>query len=179
MNFKKFGFLLLPLCLVVLASCLGDDTSTKYKEWYETNLKYINDCEAETNGAQRVYKKIVPDWDPSSYTLVKWIKRGNTGNLMKPISNSTLNVKYLLTNISGDTIDSSYGQTDSLFQCKPNEMITGFWIAVTNMNIGDSVTAVIPYQCGYGLEGSSSIPPFSTLIFQIKLVEIVAYDSKP
>lgn len=182
MKLKRFGFLLLPLVLGVLSSCLSGDDSGDYKEWLESNLKYIEQCEAKTDGITKVYEKIVPPWDPASYTLVKWIKRGNTGNLLKPISNSTLDVKYLLTNISGDTIDSSYGQTvngDSIFRCKPNEMITGFWIAVTNMNVGDSVEAVIPFQCGYGMEGSSSIPPFSTLIFQIKLERIVAYDSEP
>lgn len=180
---NRFGFLLLPVALLALSSCLnGDDTATKYKEWYEANTKYINDCEAETNGAQRVYEKIVPAWDPSSYTLVKWIERGQTGNLLTPLSNSTVDVKYMLTNISGDTIDSSYSQTqygDSIFRCRPNEMITGFWIAVTSMHVGDSVTAVIPFQSGYGMDGSNSIPPFSTLIFQIKLENIVAFDSEP
>ena len=67
----------------------------------------------------------------------------------------------------------------SIFRCKPNEMITGFWAATTNMEIGDSVTAVIPYTSGYGVTGSGAILPYSTLIFNIKLVDIAAYDKVP
>lgn len=179
MKLKKFGFLLLPLSLTVLSSCLGnDDDATDYTEWRTENSAYITAAEAEMLNGQKRYEKIIPKWDPASFVLMQWHKHGNP-NSITPLDNSTLNVKYLLTTIKGDTIDSSYSQVDSLFTCKPCDMITGFWVATTVMHQGDSVTAVIPYTSGYGVGGSGSVLPFSTLIFQIKLDSIIAYDKQP
>lgn len=178
MKLRKFGFLLLPFTLTLLSSCLGDDDTTDYSEWRTENSAYITSAEAEMLNGQKRYEKIIPKWDPATFVLVQWHKRGNP-NSITPLDNSTLNVKYLLTTVRGDTIDSSYSLTDSLFSCKPCEMITGFWAATTVMHQGDSITAVIPYTSGYGISGSGSVLPFSTLIFQIKLDSIVAYDKQP
>ena len=89
-------------------------------------------------------------------------------NKINPLSNSTCIVKYTLTNIDGDTLDSS-----ASFTCKPNNMITGFMAALTKMAVNDTVTAVIPYTAGYGVYGFNSILPYSTLVFGIRLDSIV------
>ncbi len=181
MTIKNFGFLLLPAMIFGLSSCLGDDEYETYEEWMKQNLEYISNAEAETGAdGKKVYEKIVPAWDKASFTLMRWHNdRALTASNLTPLDNSTIKVKYLLTNIEGATLDSSYRQTDSLYQCRPCDMITGFWIATTNMHVGDSVTAVIPYQAGYGITGSNAVLPFSTLIFQIKLNSIVALESQP
>lgn len=186
-NIKRYGFLLLPSLLVILSSCLHDSEEQKmmndYQEWYNRNIEYVTTAESEKlpDGNLR-YTKVTPKWDPSSFVLMQWQAHGETPSRIRPLDNSTIDVKYLLTNIEGDTIDSSYSLTangDSIFRCRPNEMITGFWIATTHMEVGDSVTAVIPYTSGYGYTGSGNVLPFSTLIFQIKLVGIAAYDKNP
>lgn len=177
MKLRKFGFLALPLTLMLLSSCLGKDDDVDIQPWISENAEYIT--KAEESGQ---YEKVVPKWDPATFVLMKWHRRGNTVNRLKPLDNSTIDVTYLLTDVRGDTLDSSFALTtngDSIFRCKPNEMITGFWTATTNMNIGDSVTAVIPYTSGYGLTGSGSVLPYSTLIFNIKLVGIPGFDSQP
>lgn len=178
MKLRNFGFLMLPLTLALLSSCLNNDDEygKDYAQWRVDNNNFINAAEAEMLNGTKRYEKVVPKWDPASYVLMQWHKRGNSGNDLTPLDNSTIKVKYLLTSIEGDTIDSSYKQTDSLFSCKPCEMITGFWIATTSMHVGDSVTTVIPYTCGYGATGSGNVLPYSTLIFQIKLSEISGYD---
>lgn len=185
MKLKNFGFLTLPVILLALsmASCLGEDVYNDYSEWRIQNTDFITDAEASVVNGQKEYEKVVPLWDPSSFVLMKWHNdRSKTASRLSPLDNSTINVKYLLTNVNGDTIDSSYKMTtygDSLFQCQPCNMVTGFWIATTSMHVGDSVTAIMPYTCGYGISGSGSIPPFSTLIFQIKLDSIVAFETLP
>lgn len=179
MTIKNFGFLALTSILLTLSSCLNsDDDIEDYSEWLTQNTEYIN--KAEASGT---YTKLVPKWDQASFVLMQWHNdRSLTSGTLTPLDNSTIDVKYLLTNIKGDTIDSSYKLTtygDSIFRCRPNEMVTGFWAACTSMHVGDTVTAVIPYTAGYGLSGSGSIPPYSTLIFQIKLDSIVAYETLP
>lgn len=158
------------ISLLILTSCFGgSDELSEYLAWRDKNLEYINNLENETEGGVPVYEKIVPDWDNNIYVLVRWHNdRTETTDLLTPLSNSTIKVKYTLTNIDGDTIDSS-----SSFVCKPNGLVTGFWTAVTNMHVNDTVTAVMPYVAGYGYSGSGSILPFSTLVFGIRLDSIM------
>lgn len=182
MRLKNFGFLILPALLFVMSSCLGGDDTEDYSEWMKQNLSYLEEKEAETESGKAKYEKIIPSWDKASYILLKWHNnRSETEKNLTPLFNSTCDVKYLLTNIKGDTIDSSYAikqYGDSIFRCKPNEMVTGFAIALSNMHVGDSVTAILPYYTGYGAFGSRSVLPFSTLIFQIKLKSIYSFDSE-
>ncbi len=183
MRLQKIGFIALPAVLLSLSSCLGNDDISKndYAEWRQSNFDYIEKAEAATINGQKQYEKVIPDWDKSIFTLIQWHNdRSLTAKNLSPLSNSTCNVKYTLTNIEGDTLDTSSTQTehgDSIFQCRPNNMITGFSVALTSMHIGDSVTAVIPYNAGYGTSGYNSILPYSTLIFSIKLVDIPAFES--
>ena len=58
-------------------------------------------------------------------------------------------------------------------------MIEGWKIALVNMRVGDSVRVVIPYKLGYGASGSGAIPPYSTLVFDMKLVDIPYYEVRP
>lgn len=184
MRIKNFGFLALPALLLGMSSCLGDDNGDNdYKEWRQKNNEYIVAAENSMVGGVKEYEKVIPVWDKASFTLMKWHNdRSATADKLTPLDNSTIAVKYQLTNIEGDVIDSSYKLTehgDSIYHCRPCEMITGFWIATTNMHVGDSVTAVIPYTSGYGVLGSGAVAPYSTLVFQIKLIEIVALETLP
>lgn len=184
MKIKNFGFLALPTLMLVMSSCLnGDDDYGDYTEWRQKNIEFIDNAEKEILDGNKKYEKIVPLWDKSTFVLMRWHNnRTLTANNLSPLDNSTVNLKYMLTNIEGDTIDSSYALTtygDSIFQCKPNEMVTGFWVAVTNMHVGDSVTAIVPYTAGYGATGSGSLLPYSTLIFQIKIKGIPGLEKNP
>lgn len=167
-------FRYIPLIIIVLLlslpSCIEDqEEPTNYYEWRDKNIEYINNLETQTEGGVPVFQKIIPDWDNSVYVLVRWHNdREETTNLLTPLSNSTIRVKYTLTNIEGDTLDTS-----SSFVCQPNGLVTGFWTAVTNMHEKDTVTAVMPYIAGYGYSGSGRILPYSTLIFGIRLDSIV------
>lgn len=176
MNLMKFTPLACFAILLTASSCLKDDPEETYADWRADNEVYI--ANAEKSGK---YQKITPVWDNTSFVLMDWIRRGNSANKIKPLDNSTVDVVYLLTNIKGDTIDSSYKQIagDSIYEVRPDQTCTGFRIALTNMNVGDSVEAVMPYYAGYGAYGSGSVLPFSTLIFQIKLVRIKALEKEP
>ena len=174
---SKLFFKILPLTLVSLlfSSCLGNNNeANNYSEWRAENDAFIANAEIETENGLLVYEKVSPSWDNTVFALMRWHnEREANSNGLVPLSNSTIDVKYTLTTIAGDTVDSS-----SSFRCKPNQMITGFWTAVTNMHETDTVTAIIPYSSGYGAYGSGAVPPYSTLIFGIRLDSIVAYEKR-
>ena len=55
-------------------------------------------------------------------------------------------------------------------------MISGWKTALQHMTKGDKWEIWIPYQLGYGREGSSkSIPGFATLVFEIEIVNVSDY----
>lgn len=166
------------LCMAMagLSSCFHDNDGDKkdYSEWREENTKFIESAAIETVNGKLKYEKIIPIWDKSVYALMHWYNERPTKPGLSPISNSTVDVRYVLTDIKGDTLDSN-----SSFRCRPIDMVTGFQIALTNMETGDSVTAIMPYTAGYGEYSYGSVLPYSTLIFTIKLDSIVAYQSVP
>lgn len=185
---KKLPILLFAALSVALGfSCNSDDTNywTDYKEWREENLKYIEDKAAEKDAQGKpVYTKLVPvSWNSQGYILIRYYNDTLlTQNNLKPLLTSTVDVKYRGHDIDGVAFDSSFLNTspaDSVFRTKPVNVVEGWTIALMNMHIGDSCEVIIPYQQGYGATGSSSIKPYTTLIFDMKLVGIPGYEVKP
>lgn len=89
-------------------------------------------------------------------------------------------MKYHLTDITGEGVDSSYNQKmngDSIYRCLPSNQVLGFAVALTNMHIGDSVQLIIPYNAGYGNNKRANMKPYTTLIYELKLVDIPAYET--
>lgn len=177
---KLFHYLMLCVCLAPMTSCLGNDDEDDYTEWRDRNIEYINQCEQSTINGQQEYTKFAPLWAPGTYVLIKWHNdRSLTQNRLSPLDNSTVDVIYSLSNIDSVMLDNSFSQTqygDSIYRCKPYENVTGFWAGLTQMHIGDSVTMVMPYTAGYGATSYQSIEPYSTLIFNVKMVGIPAYE---
>lgn len=155
--------------LLILPACLNDENnSADYTRWRDLNQAYIDSIALVTQNGSPVYTQITPAWDNSFSVWVKWVNKDNDNpSLVTPLSTSTCHVKYTLTAITGDTLDSS-----ASFTCVPNNMITGFMAVLTQMRVNDTVTAVIPYTAGYGAYGSGSVPPYTTLIFGIRLDSI-------
>lgn len=53
-----------------------------------------------------------------------------------------------------------------------NELIEGFQTALCAMHPGDRWRVYIPWQVGYGKRSGGGIPAFSTLVFEIELLNI-------
>ena len=155
--------------LLVLPACLGDsDHSSDYSQWRALNQAYYDSIEIATENGVLQYVPITPVWDNSFTILMHWHNDPEENpSYITPLSTSTCVVNYTLTNIMGDTLDSS-----ASYSCVPNNMVTGFMTALMNMRVNDTVTAVVPYTAGYGTFGYSSILPYSTLIFGIRLDSI-------
>jgi FKBP-type peptidyl-prolyl cis-trans isomerase FklB len=67
--------------------------------------------------------------------------------------------------VSWNKVTTSSGTTTSLWT-------DGFCTALQNMKKGDHWLVYIPYQLGYGESTSSSIPGYSTLIFEIAIADV-------
>ncbi|MDE5970631.1 MAG: FKBP-type peptidyl-prolyl cis-trans isomerase [Muribaculaceae bacterium] len=170
--------LCLPLAFSFI-SCDKDDDNDNYKEWRDINVDYINNEASRFVDGKDYYKRVVPAWNSALYVLIHYFNNTDetAGNLV-PLETSTVAVKYKGMLYDGTPFDSSYVNTDSLFVTKVTGVISGWQIALQEMHVGDSVDVIIPYQAAYGVSGSGSILPYSTLKFGIKLVDIPNYETR-
>lgn len=182
LNLSRATVLLVAVSLFspCMVSCFDDEESNevKYAEWKEKNEKYLVEAEAkkDDSGAP-YYTRIAPSWAPDAYALVHWHNdRALTASNLSPMDNSTVQITYELFNIDGDRISDSFSSTDSIYTSKPNQNIVGVWSPLTHMHVGDSVTIVIPSQAGYGAISYGGILPYSTLVYNIKMKGIPAYE---
>lgn len=98
----------------------------------------------------------------------KIIKSG--GNKDYATLNDTVKCKYTGSLIDGKTFDSS---RDKAVSFPVNKVIKGWTEALQMMSKGDKWELYIPYNLAYGENGNQRIPPYSTLIFEIELTDIV------
>ena len=54
---------------------------------------------------------------------------------------------------------------------KAVSLVDGFTTALMSMHRGDHWTVYIPHQLGYGTSASGTVPAYSTLIFDLRLVD--------
>lgn len=179
---KKHIFLLiLFLAPCLLSSCLKDEPNTS-DEWREDNNAWLAEQEQKKNpDGSPYYEKLTAVWNPNAYVLMHWHNdRSATAGNITPLSTSYVDVKYRLTDYKGLPKDSSYLRTnpaDSIYRSQVNANIEGWVIGLTRMHVGDSVTMIVPYQCGYGATPNGSIRPYSNLVFDIKLKGIPGYET--
>lgn len=99
----------------------------------------------------------------------KIIKQGN-GPI--PADTSRVKVHYRGTLLDGTEFDSSYKRNKPM-SFEANRVIKGWTEALTMMPVGSKWELYIPSELGYGAEGSrGKITPFSTLIFEVELLDI-------
>lgn len=88
-----------------------------------------------------------------------------------PTADQTVEVEYEGRLADGTVFDASQGQTVK-FMC--SQVIKGWTTALTHMPAGSEWEVYIPWNLAYGAQGSGPIPPYSALVFKIKLVNVVA-----
>lgn len=92
------------------------------------------------------------------------------GSGPKPSPKSFVTVHYSGKLINGKVFDQTQKGRPATFRL--NELITGWITALREMPVGSRWEIVIPYNLGYGSRPSGPIKAFSTLIFDITLLDV-------
>jgi FKBP-type peptidyl-prolyl cis-trans isomerase len=97
------------------------------------------------------------------------------GDGEKPDHNSIVRVNYTGVFIDGTMFDSSDEDEGAYI---PLEMVIPGWTeGLMLMNTGSTYRLYVPSNLAYGRNGMQNvIPPYSTLIFTVELLEILNYD---
>jgi len=143
--------LLILLFTLVLPACQENewaDWKLKNEQWLEANKNKPGVITTES-GLQ--YKVVYQGW---------YLNR-------KPNANSDVRVKYTGKLIDGSTFESS---NEAVFNLA--RVIEGWREGITKMNDGGNYILYIPSTLGYDTATTNvKIPPHSTLIFDIDLME--------
>jgi FKBP-type peptidyl-prolyl cis-trans isomerase len=117
-------------------------------------------------------KNIVELPDGLRYEIVK------PGDGPFPKATDTVKVHYTGTLLDGTVFDSSV-QRGTPAEFPLEGVIPGWTEGIQKINKGGKIKLYVPPQLGYGDEGNQSIPPGSTLIFDVELLEIKAPSATP
>jgi FKBP-type peptidyl-prolyl cis-trans isomerase FklB len=194
---KLKHYLFVCLSLLGFASCSEkDDTVAEYANWQAKNEAYFEQAYQEHLAASSSTCFIL-----KSYTKADTLKQEQLAHTdfvlidvlrsdfivqgdktVSPIFTDEVDIHYrgnLLPSLSypsGYQFDTSFNGTFSQDRAEPSTMgvdavLEGFATALQHMHRGDHWRVTIPYQLGYGTSDYNSIPGYSTLIFDIRLVD--------
>ena len=93
------------------------------------------------------------------------------GKGKKPAATDRVKVHYHGTLIDGTVFDSSVERGEPIV-FGLNQVIPGWTEGVQLMPVGSKFKFYIPQELGYGAQSAGSIPPYSTLIFEVELLGI-------
>ncbi|ATC82443.1 MULTISPECIES: FKBP-type peptidyl-prolyl cis-trans isomerase [Pseudoalteromonas] len=97
-----------------------------------------------------------------------------TGEGEKPTAESTVRVDYHGTLINGTVFDSSYERGQPA-EFPVGGVIKGWTEALQMMPVGTKWRIYVPHELAYGERGAgAAIAPFSTLVFDVELHEILS-----
>ena len=188
---RLMGMLLmvsLSHCLIFLSSCSEEDeTVDEYADWQQRNDAFfatLDDSLARSNVQWMKLKSFSKDETTTGavydYIYARVLERG-TGT-ESPLYTDSVRVSYkgrllpVASEPDGLIFDYTYdgnfswtttGVRDGLVSV----FVDGFTTAMLHMHRGDRWRVYIPYQLGYKSATSGSVPAYSTLIFDVALVD--------
>lgn len=107
---------------------------------------------------------------PTGITYIEQVK----GAGPKPVNKETVKVHYTGRLLDGTKFDSSVDRGEPFsFTIGMGQVILGWDKGIPLMTVGSKGLLIVPFDQGYGDRQAGSIPPFSTLVFEVELLEIV------
>lgn len=199
MNKHLLYILSMLAALFCFTACDETEEASEYDNWQVRNQQYVDSIAALAKDGTDGWKRVVAyNLNDSIENLVQnsnhyvYMKKLESGAGTDSVHfNDSVRVHYLGRLIPTDNypegyvFDKSYAgrtlneATDVPAIMMVRDNVVGFATATMEMVEGDRCKIVIPYYLGYGTQksASSSILPYSALIFDVKLARIYRYQS--
>ena len=191
---KKNIFILFTLSLVVLLSACDEKADTVKTDWqiaqdagFESITRKIgtegyNSLPSKSNAGFIVYKEIIDGngakplfTDKAKILYTGWFKRDwSKGDTYINTEGQTVQNKVIFDSTSqrGD-VPSTFPVASTSSNYGSSGIIDGMSTALQNMEVGDKWEIWIPQELGYGSSAKSSIPAYTTLVFEIELLAVI------
>lgn len=151
---------------------LGDTVMTGdvAGEYIQNTMNTIKYGDTKTQGEQFLAENglkegVITTASGLQYEVIKM------GKGQKPVATDKVKVHYHGTLIDGTVFDSSVERGEAI-TFGVTQVIAGWTEALQLMPVGSKFKLYIPQQLGYGGQQAGSIPPYSTLIFEVELLGI-------
>ena len=108
--------------------------------------------------------------EPTESGLYYIEKNEGSGDIIK--QGDEVVVNYTLTLADGSLVETTLGSEPMTYIVGREKFIAGWEEAIAKMKKGSVATIIIPSKIGYGAEGKGDIQPYSTLIFEIEIVDV-------
>ncbi len=127
-------------------------------QWPVKNAKFLEEVSKE-KGVQQT---------PSGlrYKVVE------TGKAPMPKADSLVTVKYTGSFINGKVFDTTSKLQEGQVEFPLNGVIAGWTEGLQKIGKGGKIMLYVPHSLGYGEQGSGSIPPQTTLVFEVELLDV-------
>jgi FKBP-type peptidyl-prolyl cis-trans isomerase FklB len=137
----------------------AESDKVKYKDYIEQNESYLAKNKEKAG--------VTTTASGLQYEVIK------LGTGPKPTAENTVKVHYVGTLIDGTEFDSSIKNNEPI-TFPLSRVIPGWTEAIQLMPVGSKFKLAIPASIAYGSQGRGEIiKPYSALIFEIELLEIV------
>ena len=152
------------------------ETAISHNEAREIVNKYFEELETKLNAENIEKGKSFLEENakrPGVVTLPSGLQYEviTEGNGKKPSATDRVKCHYEGTLIDGTLFDSSIKRGEpAIFGV--NQVIKGWTEALTMMPVGSKWMLYIPEELAYGSRNMGKIKPYSTLIFEVELVDI-------
>ena len=107
----------------------------------------------------------------SSGLQYKILEKGSSNII--PNENSVVKINYIGRFMDDSEFDNTY-RNEKPSTVQVNRIIQGWTEALTMMTVGSKWILYIPPELAYGAKEQKDIPPYSVLIFEIELLEVVS-----
>ncbi|NOZ34642.1 MAG: FKBP-type peptidyl-prolyl cis-trans isomerase [Chlorobi bacterium] len=109
--------------------------------------------------------------EPTASGLYYIETKAGTGTQAK--AGNIVDVQYTGTFLDGKKFDSSYDRNEPFeFTLGRGDVIKGWDEGVAYMKKGGKATLIMPSSLAYGASGAGTIPPYTSLIFEVELVDV-------
>ena len=172
-----FLFTFLPL---LSCSESEDEVTNEYANWQTRNEAYIADIAKKCQRVKVFTKDQQAEGPVSDYVYYEVLEQGEGGE--SPYYSDTVRISYrgrLIPTTSypeGFVFDQTYTgqfswQTTGVSTSLTAGFVDGKTTILQHMHRGDRWRVYIPYQLGYNTTKKDNIPVYSTLIFDIALID--------
>lgn len=164
---------IIPLLITVLIAfaftgCNENDDNERNSEWRKANEDFYKKIENNPE-YQVVSLPGAPQW--VYYKEIKAAEDTSENN-PRPLQGSKVKVLYKGFYYNNTYFDKGTEETGKPATFVVSGLVRGFAIALQNMRVGDKWEIWIPWPLGYGSSNYGNIPGYSTLGFEVELVEV-------